>query len=127
MQTLFRHHSDIIQISFRHYLDIIYTRKTMTTVSKWQQYNIQTSFRYHSDIIQTSSRHHVENKNNDNSIKMTIIQHSEIGQVDILFRQTKSENNSKMTTRPHPNVVQISFQTPCKHHPNIIQTSCECY
>jgi len=50
-------------------------------------------------------------------------QYSNIDQIEILFRQHKRDNNSKMAARHHPNIFPISFQISSKLHPNIIQTS----
>ena len=90
-----RHNVDIFQTSFRYHADIIQTlfrqqkhTKTMTSVSKWQQYNIQTSFRHYSDINETS------------------------------FRQQKSDNDSQMTAEHHPYIFQTAdiIQTSFKCH-----------
>ena len=97
----------------------------MRTESERQQAFMQTSFKHHAEIIQTSSRHHLDNKNVSKNIKMTAKLCSDIVNIEILLRQPKSDNNSKMT-RNHPNMVQISFQISSKNDTNIMQISFKC-
>ena len=117
-------HPNIIQSSFTWYLD----NTKMQTASTWQQDIMQTDFRYDSDIIQTSSRHHLDNKNDDISIKITAIQHSDIVQTSFRHRwdiiQTAKKWQQKQNdAQIYTNITQWCFKHHFRHYPNIIPIS----
>ena len=101
INTSCKHRSNMIQILRRHHPNIISTRKTMTTVSKWPA-------RQHSDIVQTSVRHHWD-----------------------ISRTAKKWQQQPNEIKRQQNIIQTRFTYHFKHNPenhaNLIQTSFKCY